>query len=100
MFEWIAANADKTSTVTLLMMVVGFLFVAWFREWFILTKTHLRLLSEKDKEMERNRDECKYQREMNERLLAQLERAVTVQERVAPAIPRRAVERRPSTGNQ
>jgi hypothetical protein len=86
MVEWITANADKTSIITLLMMAVAALAVAWYREWFILTKTHLRIISDKEKETERVRDECKFQREMNERLLLQLEKTVRVQETVAAPI--------------
>lgn len=86
MIEWILANGERTSIVTLLMIVAGLLALAWHREWFVLGKTHRWLIEDRDKEIERLRRDRDHRDEMNRRLLEHLERQVTVTEKIAPEV--------------
>lgn len=92
--KWLFENAERVGIVTVLILLSVGTLVAWIKEWLISGVTHLRVIGEKDKLIELTRSDCQYQRDMNDRLLGQLERTVTAAEPLAVAAAH-AVRRKP-----
>jgi len=89
LFDWIFEHGDRITVISLLFMsLVGFV-VAMQREWFVTGRSYRSMLETKDAEIQRTREDCQKVRDMNDRLLLQLERGVTATEIVARKVARR-----------
>lgn len=98
--EWFLQHGERIGIITVLGAALIFMFRAWMNESFMSAKTHLRelaakdtafveMVKHKDKQIEDTKEECKFQREMNEQLLDQLRRTITAQETVAEVVKTR-----------
>jgi len=83
MIEWIFQNADKLSAFVLLLLGAVGAGLALHKEWIVMGKSHIRELALKDEFVAEVKKDCQFQREMNERLLNELERNLSVSEKFA-----------------
>ena len=75
---WLWEHIEKISVVFLVLLCA----LSLFRGWVVTYREHDRMIAEKDRMWEKAVKDCEFQRTMNERLLAQIERTVTVAEAV------------------
>lgn len=80
MWEWAFSHGERLTVVVLLLLIIISGGVAFITEQVFLAKTVRRWLDDKDEEIDRAHRNTLIAEERSERLLAQLERIVRVQE--------------------
>lgn len=77
---WLWEHIEKVVSIAGLLFIAIGLVVALYRSWLYTGKEVDRLVAQHARELQHVQDDCKFQREQNERLLDKIERLTNVTE--------------------